>query len=268
MEEKEGVGASRRDVQASIAARTSELAEIEAVIEEHTSVVAALARRSEISDAELRRRADELQELRELSEASRKAAFWLQSPIHPRNVWAWMVARGPRMLFVIVATVVVLAAVRLSIFRLVRTVVGHKGGHGGGVARADTLALSFSGFSSLLIVVGGFFVLAQEAGVDLKTVLGGAAVLGVAIAFSAQNLMRDYFSGFMIHLDDPELMGVQALTESGATLRLSLKTKAGEMFSVRREMFRRIKNAFDEVGIEMGVPHRTVGESGAGSGGN
>ena len=195
-------------MQASIAARTSELAEIEAVIEERTSVVAALARRSEISDAELRRRADELQELREFSEASRKAAFWLQSPIHPRNVWAWMVARGPRMLFVIVATVVLLAAVRLSIFRLVRTVVGHKGGHGGGVARADTLALSFSGFSSLLIVVGGFFVLAQAAGVDLKTVLGGAAVLGVAIAFGAQNLMRDYFSGFMIHLDDPVLMGV------------------------------------------------------------
>ena len=61
-------------------------------------------------------------------------------------------------------------------------------------------------------------------------------------------------------LDDPVLLGVQALTEPGATLRLSLKTKAGEMF-------RRIKNAFDEVEIEMGVPHRTVGESRAGAAG-
>jgi small conductance mechanosensitive channel len=32
--------------------------------------------------------------------------------------------------------------------------------------------------------------------------LGGAAVFGLAVAFGAQNLIRDYFSGFMVLLED------------------------------------------------------------------
>jgi small conductance mechanosensitive channel len=47
----------------------------------------------------------------------------------------------------------------------------------------------------------------QEAGIDVKTVLGGAAILGFALAFGAQNLMRDYFTGFMILLEDQYELG-------------------------------------------------------------
>jgi small conductance mechanosensitive channel len=47
----------------------------------------------------------------------------------------------------------------------------------------------------------------QEAGLDVQTVLGGAAILGVAIAFGAQNLMRDYFTGFMMLLEDQYELG-------------------------------------------------------------
>jgi small conductance mechanosensitive channel len=56
----------------------------------------------------------------------------------------------------------------------------------------------------------------QEAGVDIKTVLGGAAILGVAIAFGAQDLMRDYFSGFLILLEDQYQLG-DLVTISGVT---------------------------------------------------
>ena len=45
----------------------------------------------------------------------------------------------------------------------------------------------------MLLVVIGVLVALQVAGLDVRTVLGGAAILGVAIAFGAQNLMRDYF---------------------------------------------------------------------------
>jgi small conductance mechanosensitive channel len=47
----------------------------------------------------------------------------------------------------------------------------------------------------------------QEAGVDITTVLGGAAIIGVAIAFGAQDLMKDYFSGFLILAEDQYQLG-------------------------------------------------------------
>ena len=66
----------------------------------------------------------------------------------------------------------------------------------------------------------------QEAGVDIKTVLGGAAILGVAFAFGAQNLMRDYFTGFMIVLEDQyelnDLITIGAIT--GRVERLNMRT--------------------------------------------
>jgi small-conductance mechanosensitive channel len=221
-----------------------------------------------------------------------------------------------------------------------------------GLHRADTLALSFRSVSSGIIVIAGILLFLQEAGIDIATVLGGAAILGVAFAFGAQNLMRDYFNGLMILLEDqyelndllsigtitgtvekvnmrttvlrdlagrvhfipngeikavtnhtyewsralfdigvpykenvdrvmatlldvanglredpefssvildePVMLGVDKFSESGPVIRFMLKTEADKMFAVKREMLRRIKNRFDELGIEIAVPHRVV----------
>jgi small conductance mechanosensitive channel len=42
------------------------------------------------------------------------------------------------------------------------------------------------------------------------------------------------------------------------TLRLSVKTEPAEQFAVERELRLRIKQAFDEVGIEIPFPQRTI----------
>ena len=138
---------------------------------------------------------------------ARKKSIWLESPLHPRNLWRWFSTRGPRMLVVVFLAWVLLALVRMSARPLVRTVVGHHQERVRGANRADTLALSLRSALSLLIVVGAVLLVFQEAGVDLKTVLGGAAILGVAFAFGAQNLMRDYFTGFMILMEDQFELG-------------------------------------------------------------
>lgn len=85
-----------------------------------------------------------------------------------------------------------------------------------GSGRADTLAFSFKSVSRILIVVFAALLVLQEAGVDIKTVLGGAAILGVAIAFGAQDLMKDYFSGFLILAEDQYQLG-DLVTINGVT---------------------------------------------------
>ena len=139
---------------------------------------------------------------------AKKRTVWLASPLHPRNVARWAVERGPRILLVIVVAWLLLLLVRYSTRRIARTLVSNVGAERArGTNRADTLALSFQSAASLLIVVAATLLAFQEAGVDIKTVLGGAAILGVAFAFGAQNLMRDYFTGFMIVLEDQYELG-------------------------------------------------------------
>jgi small conductance mechanosensitive channel len=78
------------------------------------------------------------------------------------------------------------------------------------------LAFSFRSASQVIIVVLSVMLVLQEAGVDITTVLGGAAIFGFAIAFGAQDMMKDYFSGFLILLEDQYQLG-DLITISGIT---------------------------------------------------
>jgi small-conductance mechanosensitive channel len=58
-------------------------------------------------------------------------------------------------------------------------------------------------------------------------------------------------------LEPPEVLGVQELADSAVVIRLSIKTLPQEQFGISRELLRRIKNRFDEEGIEIPFPHVT-----------
>jgi small conductance mechanosensitive channel len=165
-------------------------------------------RLANLEEAELRVTA-EVDEKQGEAVKVRRSVMWLESPIHPRNIADWAKERGPRILMVIAAAFFLLLFVRLSARRIARTFVvrRHRGDRGGGTGRADTLAFSFQSVLKVLIVLFGVLLVLQEAGVDIKTLLGGAAIIGVAIAFGAQDLMKDYFSGFLILLEDQYQLG-------------------------------------------------------------
>jgi small conductance mechanosensitive channel len=66
----------------------------------------------------------------------------------------------------------------------------------------------------------------------------------------------DFTSGDI--LDPPEVWGVQNLGADGIAIRLVVKTDPAEQWVVARELRLRIKEAFDEAGIEIPFPQRTV----------
>ncbi|MDZ7674907.1 MAG: mechanosensitive ion channel family protein [Acidimicrobiales bacterium] len=59
-------------------------------------------------------------------------------------------------------------------------------------------------------------------------------------------------------LEEPEVWGVQALGADGITIRLVIKTQPGEQWSVTRELNRRMKDRFDDEGIEIPFPQRVM----------
>jgi moderate conductance mechanosensitive channel len=61
-----------------------------------------------------------------------------------------------------------------------------------------------------------------------------------------------------IILEPPEIWGVEALGADAIAIRLVLKTKPGEQWSLQREVRARLKEAFDAEGIEIPFQQRTI----------
>ena len=65
-------------------------------------------------------------------------------------------------------------------------------------------------------------------------------------------------------MDQPSVWGIQSLGASGIAVRLAVKTEPSMQWGVERELRIRLKEAFDEAGIEIPFPQQTVwfGDSG------
>lgn len=59
-------------------------------------------------------------------------------------------------------------------------------------------------------------------------------------------------------MEEPEVWGIQNLGADGVAIRLVIKTQPSTQWAVERELRLRIKEAFDEAGIEIPFPQRTV----------
>jgi small conductance mechanosensitive channel len=59
-------------------------------------------------------------------------------------------------------------------------------------------------------------------------------------------------------LEPLQILGVEGFGDSAVSIRVMFTTQPLQQWTVGREFRRRIKNTFDERGIEIPFPHRTV----------
>ena len=93
------------------------------------------------------------------------------------------------------------------------------------VATLESLVVSVIQF--LVIIVAGLMIL-DRLGIDIGPVLAGLGVAGVAVGFGAQSLVKDYFNGILILIEDQygvgdvvRIAGVEGTVE-GLTLRITI----------------------------------------------
>lgn len=72
-----------------------------------------------------------------------------------------------------------------------------------------------------------------------------------------KEMRQDAYFGNLI-LEDLEMFGIDAFKDSQVMIKFRIKTLPVRQWEVAREFRRRIKNRFDELGIEMPFPHRTL----------
>ena len=268
--------------------------------------------------------------------------------------WSEWAATAKSLLHIALILVVAWLALRIArrLIRTLREYLGRQQDNAEELKRIETLGRVFRYIASAVIgVVAGLLILG-ELGIAIAPILGAAGVVGIAVGFGAQSLIKDYFNGFFmllenqlrqgdvvevggkgglveevtlryvrlrdydgnVHfvpngtvttvtnksrgfaqsvidigvayhedleeclgvmrevgaamrrdpawagriLDDLEIAGVERWADSAVVLRARFKVLPLEQWNTRREFLRRLKQAFDERGIEIPYPHLTV----------
>jgi small conductance mechanosensitive channel len=92
--------------------------------------------------------------------------------------------------------------------------------------RARTLGAVVSKVTTALIIGISTLMILQEVNLDITPVLTGAGIVGLAVGFGAQTLVRDIISGFFLILEDQVRVGdVAAINGTGGLVEaLNLRT--------------------------------------------
>ncbi|HEX7276416.1 MAG TPA: mechanosensitive ion channel family protein [Acidimicrobiales bacterium] len=80
--------------------------------------------------------------------------------------------------------------------------VGQGGTSVRGARRADTIAALLRSITGFAIWTIAAFMILGELGVNLGPLIAGAGIVGIAIGFGAQNLVRDFVSGIFMLVED------------------------------------------------------------------
>jgi small-conductance mechanosensitive channel len=115
--------------------------------------------------------------------------------------------------------------------------------------RARTIGSVLRSISSTVILVVGSIMVLAEFGVALAPILASAGIVGVAVGFGAQNLVRDFLSGMFMLLEDQYGVGdiIDAGEASGVVeavgLRITtLRDHQGTVWYVRNGEILRVGN--------------------------
>jgi len=96
----------------------------------------------------------------------------------------------------------------------------------GGASRLATLLPIFRNFLLITIISMASMIILSQMGVDIGPIFAGAGVVGLAIGFGAQTLVRDIFSGAFFLMDDAFRKGeyIDIGSAKGTVERISIRS--------------------------------------------
>jgi moderate conductance mechanosensitive channel len=146
---------------------------------------------------------NEAEAKRKEAEQAQSAVDQLNNPFSTRNLLWWLGRHGTAVLIIISVVTLVLHLSRKLEGRFISLLAGRsrRGGHDERTNRARTLVTVLQNLVRTVAVAVGLFMALDEIGLPIGPLLGGAAVIGLAVAFGAQSLIKDYFTGFMVLME-------------------------------------------------------------------
>ena len=188
----------------------------------------------------------EEQKMRDEALASGQHVADLKNPFTLRNILQWLLEHGPRLLLITFGMFILNRAATLLASRSVRLVTtgSLRGSKAERENRAKTLVGVFQNAASVGVFITGTLMILEELGANITVLMGGVAVIGLAVAFGAQNLIKDYFYGFVMLLENQYMLN--------DTIRIGGVTGQVERITLRMTVLR------DGSGIVHFIPNGTI----------
>jgi small conductance mechanosensitive channel len=145
----------------------------------------------------------------------------------PRLMGLWIATHGVNVIIIIAGAFIVVRAGNLAIahlqFKLARR---HEHTDLEWQRRAATLSGILTSMVTATVGFIGVLMLLRELSIDIVPILTGAGIVGLAVGFGAQNLVRDVISGFFLILEDQVRIGDLARINgvTGTVEQINLRT--------------------------------------------
>jgi small conductance mechanosensitive channel len=139
---------------------------------------------------------------------------------------AKLAATTTALVVIILVTAVALEAASLSLHYAMARLKNRSGQDLRRVAQLNTLGPIFRSAFQITIIVIAVMTILSQVGVQIAPILAGAGVAGIAIGFGAQTLVKDFFTGFFLIIEDIVAVGdvVQIQAFSGTVEQMTLRT--------------------------------------------
>ncbi|HQG45754.1 MAG TPA: mechanosensitive ion channel family protein [bacterium] len=131
---------------------------------------------------------------------------------------------GIRIALIVLLTVLIFRFIRVVSKKLAAMVNQQKLDLESG-KRAETLGLVIRHTLDVLLIVVAIITILSELGIEIGPILAAAGIVGVAVGFGSQSLIKDVINGFFILANDQIRVGdaVQIAGKSGEVEQVSLK---------------------------------------------
>jgi len=125
------------------------------------------------------------------------------------NLMPWLLSHGLKILAILIGAFLIRRFARIVIEKIMRKAIVANNflSPEAEKKREDTLITVFEGtFRAIIWVVAALMIIA-ELGVNIGPLLAGAGVIGLAVGFGAQYIIRDFFTGLFIILENQYRVG-------------------------------------------------------------
>lgn len=193
-------------------------------------------------------------------------AYWAE---WTEQLLPWLMTHGLRIVGILVGAWILHKLAQRFITRIVRvsvtldrheTVEAER-------KREDTLIRIFNWTVSVALLLVSIMMVLQQLGVPIGPMLAGAGIVGLAVGFGGQYLIRDFFTGFFMIMENQYRIGdvVQLDQTSGTVEDISLRMTTlrdlnGTVHHVPHGDIRRVSNQsknFARINMNLGVAYHS-----------
>jgi len=132
--------------------------------------------------------------------------------------------------------------------------------------RVETVGKVTRHTSSALIMVVAVLVMLNQLGISIAPILGAAGVVGIAVGFGAQSLVKDIFAGFFLLVENQirvgdvvEIAGKSGVVEQLSLRRTKLRSYDGSVHYISNGLITTVTNMSTEFAfavVDIGVAYR------------